>query len=124
VRNCAAVGTNQICYGRPAVNQHSTDATTYKFPAGSHMRTQADGWDADADSLAYHFLVDGNDASGQQADRSFNWNAGTVDDGVPIPRATERLWAAGWPLALGLRADASRTPGLTRDRRRCGRDRG
>jgi hypothetical protein len=40
--NCPPVGANQVCYDQPAINGSFTN-TGYTFPAGSHVRIQANG---------------------------------------------------------------------------------
>ena len=40
--NCPPLGANQVCYDQPAVDQQTTD-TGYTFPAGSHVRIEANG---------------------------------------------------------------------------------
>jgi hypothetical protein len=40
--NCPPLSLNQVCYDEPAVDQQTTN-TGYTFPAGSHVRIQADG---------------------------------------------------------------------------------
>ncbi len=76
-------------YGGPAyilltVNPNAAPTVTADQPAAyvSGLTTlRATGADADGDTLTYHFLVDGQDASGAVSGQAFNWSSTGVRDG-------------------------------------------